>query len=76
VATRQVFEAAGVTPLEAAKARFKMEDQELGGPDLTEHEASIADVWDQADAAAVGACCAGWDKIPATANLEIPRAPG
>jgi hypothetical protein len=34
-------------------------------------------VWDEADQAAVQACCAGWavDKIPSSADLELIREP-
>lgn len=35
-----------------------------------------AAVWNEADAAAVLACCAGWKKIPPAAHLDFVSVPG
>lgn len=71
-AAREIFDAAGATPYEAAVARFKR-DGEMD--EMTDREARIADLWDIADEAAIRACCAGWDKIPKDAQIMLPRAP-
>ena len=44
---------------------------------VPEDELAICTVWDEADQAAVQACCAGWDgdKIPSSAELELVREP-
>jgi hypothetical protein len=79
LAAQQVFEKAGVTPLQAAEAAFDMEGWDIQGfqgdaPD----NADICNVWLDADQAAVEACCAGWpkDKIPHIAELALSDEPG
>lgn len=44
---------------------------------MPEDELAICTVWDEADQAAMQACCAGWDidKIPSSADLELVREP-
>jgi hypothetical protein len=79
LAAQRVFDRAGVSPDEAATARFVVEGWDIEGfpepaPDA---ELAISHVWDEADQAAVTACCAGWrqDKIPGSADLELVTEP-
>jgi hypothetical protein len=64
------FEAAGITPLEAATAHFKMEGEQ---EDLTEHESRAAYLWDEAQYAAAKACCIGWTTPPDRADFSLQR---
>ena len=52
-----VFDTAGITPLEAATAHFKMEGEQ---DDLNEKEGRAAYLWDEAQFEAARACCIGW----------------
>jgi hypothetical protein len=86
-AAQAVFDAAGVTPLEAATSEFRVEGDTLrrlsydseeearsigGPPEATERQYRIAGIWRQADLAAVEACCAGWTRpAPDPAKIEI-----
>jgi hypothetical protein len=79
LAAQLVFDKAGVTPDEAATARFVVEGWDIEGfpepaPDA---ELEICHVWDEADQAAVTACCAGWpkEKIPGSADLKLVTEP-
>jgi hypothetical protein len=79
LAAQLVFDKAGVTPDAAATARFVVEGWDIEGfpepaPDA---ELAIFHVWDEADQAAVMACCAGWrqEKIPSSADLELVTEP-
>jgi hypothetical protein len=79
LAAQLVFDQAGVTPDAAATARFVVEGWDIEGfpepaPDA---ELEICHVWDEADQAAVTACCAGWrqEKIPCSADLELVTEP-
>lgn len=78
-AAQQVFEKAGVTDEEAADARFAVEgwDVRQFTGDVPEAELEICDVWDEAEDAAIAACCSGWpaDRIPAAGCLELVRVP-
>lgn len=66
-----MFDAAGVTPLEAAHARFHRDALEEAGDDAEDGElradldVGLADLWDEADAAADAACGVGWANPPA-----------
>jgi hypothetical protein len=77
LAAQEVFDKAGVTPDQAAMARFVVEGWDIRGftGKAPEDELAICTVWDEADQAAVQACCAGWDadKIPSSADLELVR---
>ncbi|TIP26223.1 MAG: hypothetical protein E5X67_21410 [Mesorhizobium sp.] len=79
LAAQSVFDRAGVTPDLAATARFIVEGWDIRGfPNpAPEAELAICNVWDEADQAAVEACCVGWpaDRIPDTADLELVREP-
>lgn len=79
LAAQEVFDKAGVTPDQAAMARFVVEGWDIRGftGKLPEDELAICTVWDEADQAAVQACCAGWpaDKVPGSADLELVREP-
>ena len=79
LAAQLVFDNAGVTPDAAVTARFVVEGWDIEGfpepaPDA---ELAICHVWDDADQAAVTACCAGWpqEKIPGSADLELVTEP-
>ena len=67
-AAQAAFDAAGVTPYEAAAAYFKMTGEQ---EELSEQEGRAADAWDEADVAAAQACCAGWEVAPSRADLEL-----
>lgn len=79
LAAQEVFDKAGVTPDQAAMARFVVEGWDIRGftGKVPEDELAICTVWDEADEAAVQACCAGWpaDKVPGSADLELVREP-
>ncbi|WP_050589550.1 hypothetical protein [Mesorhizobium sp. LNHC252B00] len=79
LAAQEVFDKAGVTPDEAATARFVVEGWDIRGfvGKVPEAELAICTVWDEADQAAVQACCAGWatDKVPNSAELELVQEP-
>ncbi|RUV48004.1 MULTISPECIES: hypothetical protein [unclassified Mesorhizobium] len=79
LAAQEVFDKAGVTPDQAAMARFVVEGWDIRGftGKVPEDELAICTVWDEADQAAVQASCAGWeaDKIPSSADLELVREP-
>jgi hypothetical protein len=79
LAAQLVFDKAGVTPDEAATARFVVEGWDIEGfPEpAPAAELAICHVWDEADQAAVTACCAGWrqEKIPSSADLELVTEP-
>lgn len=74
-AAQAVFDRAGVTPLRAAEARFNLEGWDIAGFDgaISQDDLDLAGLWDEADQAALGACCAGWDEArkPETAQLEL-----
>ena len=79
IAAQEVFTKAGVTPDQAATARFVVEGWDIRGftGKVPEAELAICTVWDEADQAAVQACCTGWaaDKVPDSAELELVREP-
>lgn len=79
LAAQDVFDKAGVTPDQAATARFVVEGWDIRGftGKIPEAELAICTVWDEADHAAVQACCAGWsaNKIPDSAELELVSGP-
>ena len=75
LAAQEVFDKAGVTPDRAATARFVVEAWDISGfaGKVPEADLAICTVWDEADQAAIKACCAGWaaDKVPELADLEL-----
>lgn len=77
LAGQEVFDKAGVTPDQAATARFVVEAWDIRGftGKVPEAELAICTIWDDADQAAVQACCAGWavDKVSDSAELELAR---
>lgn len=79
LAAQVVFDEAGITADQAATARFIVEGWDIKGfPNpAPEAELAICGVWDEADQAAVRACCVGWppDRIPDTADLELVQEP-
>jgi hypothetical protein len=78
-AAQFVFARAYTTAWEAAYAALRREDYipyfddngEISGPHMTAEELRICDLWDEADSAAVLACCERWAEKPERANLEI-----
>ncbi len=70
-AAMAVFEAAGVTPLEAATAAFKQEDESDDPPPLTELESKAAYAWGDAAYAAAEAACVGWSKPVSMADFKL-----
>ncbi|RWI08815.1 MULTISPECIES: hypothetical protein [Mesorhizobium] len=79
LAAQEVFDKAGVTPDQAAMARFVVEGWDIRGftGKVPEEELAICTVWDEADQAAVQACCSGWDadKVPSSGDLELVQEP-
>ena len=73
-AAQAVFDAAGVTPHDAATANFARAAWELGGfqgDGPTDAVMERAALWHEADLAATQACCATWSAIPESADLEV-----
>jgi hypothetical protein len=70
-AAEAVFTVAETDPYEAAWACNARDDQNEGGEKMTAKEASICHVWDEADKAAIEACCAGWSLKPASEILKF-----
>ncbi|MEQ9152802.1 MAG: hypothetical protein RLO06_15095 [Parvibaculum sp.] len=103
LAAQAVFDKAGITPLEAAEARFEVElwdityakevtvdpdnvearTERAVDPDeseISEDDAEclvLCTVWDEAEEAAIEACCASWGdgRRPGYANLRLIEAP-
>jgi hypothetical protein len=75
VAAQAVFDQAGVTPYEAATARFNVEGWDVRGfkGPISDHDLQICGVWDAADQAAAKACCENWGprRKPTSADLEL-----
>jgi hypothetical protein len=69
------FDAAGVSPRDAAAAHFKREGWDVTGFDATvaptAAEMNTAELWDAAREDALAACCAGWPGIPAGSSLDV-----
>ena len=70
-AAQAVFDRAGITPDQAAAARFNVEGWDIKGftDPISGEDLAICGVWDEADAAALE----GWGKRrkPTFANLEL-----
>jgi hypothetical protein len=74
-----IFADAGTTPYAAAEARFQRDgyEQYLGRDGkisedwMTDEHHRICNVWDEAEQAAIEACCAGWPERPTLACLEL-----
>lgn len=79
VAAQEVLDRAGVSAEEAATARFVVEGWDVRGfaGKVPEAELEICHLWDEADDAAVRACCSGWppERIPGSAHLELVTEP-
>ena len=76
-AAEAVLQAAGLTALRACSGMFALECWDDAGfeGELSEEDAKAADVWLEAEAAAIDACCIGWpeDKKPGMSSLEYYR---
>ncbi|MFU0507925.1 hypothetical protein [Pseudaminobacter sp. NGMCC 1.201702] len=61
-AAKAVFEKANMHPQTAAEGRFALEGWDIGGfeGELSTEDSKAADVWMEADHAAIEACCADW----------------
>lgn len=77
-AAKKVFDKAGVDPLTASAGMFALEGWDIAGfPEEGEHALSAedqaaADVWLEANEAAMNACCEGWDPSrPTEGELEL-----
>lgn len=70
-----VFDRAGITPERAADARFAAEGSDISGfiDKISDDDLALGGVWDDADEAALRACCDGWEdaRKPTSANLEL-----
>lgn len=78
LAAQAVFDRAGVTAYQAAEAHFDREGWDLRDfADPVPDGLEIAELWDEADTAAVAACCASWppEKVPSTAELAVVYKP-
>ena len=62
-----VFERYGVSAKDAQAAQQAIDDGEQADNVMTMR----AVAWQEADAAAVKACCAGWSRIPDAAYLDL-----
>jgi hypothetical protein len=86
-AAQAIFAAYGTTYHDAALARFQRdgfdfyvkEDGTVSDDWMTPEQHRICNVWDEAEEAAVVACCHGWPKRPdpgsTSAYLQIPMTP-
>ena len=75
-AALDVFEKAKMDPLTAAEGMFALEGWDIQGfPDdgLSAEDSKAADVWMDAEQAAIDACCADWpdDRERPSAVLEL-----
>lgn len=59
-----VFQRRGVSPAAAWKATLAMADDRP-------YDQSLVEAWEEADSAAVTACCEGWQSIPDAAQLVL-----
>ena len=79
LAAQAVFDKAEITAWNAAAASFQRDgylqylDTDVVTADdwMTAEEDRICDVWDEAEHAAVEACCAGWAVKPESGRLEL-----
>ncbi|MBT2325887.1 hypothetical protein J7E62_26510 [Variovorax paradoxus] len=79
-AAQEVFERAGVEPWATAKAHFKRAGESLQPSDvessLTEEEGRLAHLFDEAEEAALAACCEEWDAVPPDSYFQLLKPPG
>jgi hypothetical protein len=75
VAAKAIFHRARVTPEAAADGRFAVEGWDDRGFEgaISAEDLDLHALWDEADQAALQACCAGWEtrRKPASSNLEL-----
>jgi hypothetical protein len=69
-AAQVVFDAAGITPLAAARGAFAREGWDVAGTPVADAELEAAVVWDEAVEAAYAAACDGHPR-PAGSNFEL-----
>jgi hypothetical protein len=71
-AAQDHFAAVGVSPVDARNALSKIEDEDIGVPDveISEREASIWQHWTEAQMVALEACCGDIKKVPPHSWLE------
>jgi hypothetical protein len=72
-AAMAVFDRAGVTPERAADARFAIEGWDDGGftGPISDDDLTLCGLWEEAEEAALSACCEGWERKPRSASLEL-----
>ena len=74
-AARLTFAAAGISADTAARGAWARDRWEVslrsGSRQPTDSELVAARVFDEAEAAAIGACCAGWAEVPSGAGLRV-----
>lgn len=79
-AAQEVFKRAGVDPWDTAKAHFKRAGECLALSDaedrLSEEEGRLAHLFDEAEEAALAACCEGRDAVPPDSYFQLLRPPG
>lgn len=79
-AAQEVFKRAGVDPWDVAKAHFRRAGECLALSDaedcLSEEEGRLAHLFDEAEEAALAACCEGRDAVPPDSYFQLLRPPG
>ena len=82
-AAQAIFAKAGTTAYGAASARLRREgyadyldeDGKISEDSMTDEEARVCMVWEEAEEAAIAACCEGWAVKPTSAYLELVEIP-
>jgi hypothetical protein len=82
-AAQAIFAKAGTTAYGAASARLRRdgyadyldEDGKISEDSMTNEEARVCMVWEEAEEAAIAACCEGWAVKPTSAYLELVEIP-
>ena len=71
-AAQDYFAAVGISPADARNALSKIEDEDIGVPDvdISERESSIWQHWSEAQAVAFEACCGDLKNVPPHSWLE------
>jgi hypothetical protein len=78
-----IFVKAGTDAYGAASAKLQRDryaeyldkDGEISEDSMTDEEARVCMVWEEAEEAAIAACCEGWAVKPTSAYLELAEIP-